>query len=42
LRPRAAVATLGLIAASIVAAPALSATSADQKLADRYAPVLAF
>jgi len=42
MRRRVRVVTLGLVWASLVAAPALAAASPAQTLAERYAPVLAF
>jgi hypothetical protein len=42
LRRHARLVPLGLIAAALLAAPGFAATSPEQELADRYAPVLAF
>jgi hypothetical protein len=39
---RACAAALGLVTVGLVAAPAFGATPAEQQLADRYAPILAF
>ena len=42
MRLRACAAALGLVTVGLAAAPAFGATSPEQELADRYAPILAF
>jgi hypothetical protein len=39
---RARLAAFGFVVAALLSAPALAATSADQKLVEKYAPILAF